>query len=86
MKIFKIIIILIILGFTVMFFIENMDPVPMYVPVLKIRKVGLIYIMFTSYLMGAITTFAIIVTVGAKIRKRRKLQELSEDKQELFEE
>lgn len=86
MKLFKIIVLCILLGFTAMFFIENMDPVPMYVPILKIRKVGLIFIMLTSYCMGALTTFAIITTIGSKIRKRRKLEEVSEDQEELFDE
>lgn len=85
MKIFKIIIILLMLTFTTMFFIENMDPIPMYLPILKVRKVGLTFILLTSYLMGALTTFFIITTVGAKMRKRRKMREASEDQQELFE-
>lgn len=86
MKIAKIIIIILMLTFTVMFFIENMDPVPFYFPFLKDRKVGLIFIMFGAYLLGAVTTFGIVTVVGAKIKKRRKLQELGEDQKELFDE
>lgn len=85
MKIAKIIIILLMLTFTVIFFIENMDPVPMYMPIVKVRKVGLIFIMLASYCMGALTTFVVITGVGVKIRKKRKLQELGEDQEELFE-
>lgn len=85
MRIFKIIIILLMLTFTTMFFIENLDPVPMYLPILKIRKIGLTFILLGSYLMGALTTFVIITTIGVKVRKRRKLRELGEDQQELFE-
>ena len=86
MRLFKIIIILLMLTFTVMFFIENMDPVPMYFPIIKIRKVGLTFILVTSYFMGVLTTLAIITTVGVKARKKRKLRESSEDQEQLFEE
>ncbi len=86
MKIVKIIIIILMLTFTVMFFIENMDPVPLYFPMLKGRKIGLIFIMFGSYFLGAVTTLGIVTVVGAKIKKKRKLQELGEDQKELFDE
>lgn len=85
MKIFKIIVILMILVFTAMFFIENMDPVPMYVPILRVRKVGLVFIMLVSYLFGMLTAFALITAIGAKAKKRRKLQELEAGHEELFE-
>lgn len=86
MKMFKIIIILLMLIFAVMFFIENMDPVPIYFPIFKGHKVGLIFIMFGSYSMGMLTMFGIINTVGAKIRKKRRLHESKEGQEELFEE
>ena len=86
MKIFKIIVIFLMVTFTVMFFIENMDSVPIYFPILKGHKVGLIFIMLGSYFMGMLTMFGIINGVGAKIRKKRKLEELNENEEELFEE
>lgn len=86
MKIFKIIVIILILTFTLIFFIENMDPVPIYCPIIKGRKVGLIFIMLGSYFLGALTTLGIVTTVGAGIRKKRRLRQLSEDQEELFDE
>ena len=86
MKIAKLIIIILMLIFTAIFFIENMDPVSIYCPIVKGRKVGLIFIMLFSYLMGAVTTLGIVTVVGAKVKKKRKLQELGEDQKELFDE
>ena len=63
-----------------------MDPVPIYCPILKGRKVGLIFIMLISYLLGAVTTLGIVTAVGAKIKKKRLLQEQGEDQKELFDE
>lgn len=63
-----------------------MDPVQVHCPIIKGRSVRLIFVMLGSYLMGVVTTLGIVTTVGAKIRKKRKLQELGEDQKELFEE
>jgi uncharacterized integral membrane protein len=86
MRTAKIIIIILMLTFTVIFFMENMDPVALYIPILRGCKVGLVFIMFGSYFLGTVTTLGIITLVGSKIRKRRRLQELSEDQKELFDE
>lgn len=83
----KIIVLLFILTFMVMFFIENRDPVPMYFPIIKARHVGLTFIMLGAYAMGIASSALFITLIGAKIKKKRKLQELlEEEKGELFEE
>jgi uncharacterized integral membrane protein len=86
MKIAKIIIGILILTFLVIFFVENTDPVEIYFPILKGRKVGLMFIMLVSCLFGAVATLGVLATVGSGIRKKRKSQEKSEGETELFDE
>ena len=81
----KIVMLIIVIGFIIMFIIENMEPVPVYMPIIKGKKVGLIFIMFASYITGAITTFLVITRVGASIKKKRRIHELLEEERgELF--
>lgn len=86
MRIFRTTLILLTLTFMVIFFMENMEPVPLYFPILKGCKFGLIFIMLGSYALGAVTTFGVVTLVGAKIKRQRKLEEAEEDHKELFEE
>lgn len=81
----KIIMLLIILIFMLLFFTENMDPVKIYFPVLRGRHIGLVFIMFGSYCMGILSTLLFIGILGRKIKKRRERSE-SDEEEELFEE
>ena len=86
MRTFKIITLFLILAFTIVFFIENMDPVPLYFPILKGCKFGLIFIMLGSYLLGAVTAFGVVTRIGARIKRERRLEERAEEYAELFDE
>jgi uncharacterized integral membrane protein len=86
MKILMIILILLAAAFIVLFFVENMDPVQIYLPILKGRSVGLIYIILGSYLAGILTACAVAGAIGARIGKRRRIEALNEGQEELFDE
>ncbi|MBF0217225.1 MAG: hypothetical protein HQL30_09570 [Candidatus Omnitrophica bacterium] len=74
--------------FAIMFFVENMDPVPIYFPIFKGRRFGLIFIMGFSYIMGMASMFFIMTKIGGKLREMRKKKEAmtSPEEEELFDE
>jgi uncharacterized integral membrane protein len=86
MRIFRTIVILLTLTFAVIFVMENMHPVPLYLPILKGCNLRLIFILLGSYILGAVTTLGIVTSVGATLKKKRKLEEMEEDHKELFDE
>ena len=71
--------------FLVMLIIENFDPVPLYVPFLKGRKISMMFIIFAAYLLGAGTVFMAMRNVGASERKKREL-EGTDESEELYDE
>ncbi|MBF0503614.1 MAG: hypothetical protein HQL14_00790 [Candidatus Omnitrophica bacterium] len=73
---------IILLGF---FIFENSDPVRIWLPLIKNRQCGLIYIIAISYLLGISNMFWLMTHFGAKLKQRRKLAESTEEGQELFE-
>ncbi|HBR14164.1 MAG TPA: hypothetical protein DD723_01285 [Candidatus Omnitrophica bacterium] len=81
----KIIALLLILTFLGMFIFENLTPVPIWIPLFRGRQCGLIVIILISYLIGASNIFWFMVHIGAKMKKKRKLSELVEEDEELFE-
>ncbi|MBF0511559.1 MAG: hypothetical protein HQL13_04430 [Candidatus Omnitrophica bacterium] len=72
----------IFLGF---FIFENSDPVRIWLPLVKNRQCGLIYIIMISYLLGISNMFWIMTHFGARMKQKRKLSENVEEGQELFE-
>ena len=71
--------------FLVMFIIENFDPVPLYVPFLKGRKIGMMFIILAAYILGAATVFMAMRNVGAGDRKKKKIDE-DDGREELYDE
>ena len=83
----KMMIIVIVLLFAVMFIIENMDPVSLYFPILRGQRFGLIFIMFASYISGFMTAVLVLKRLAAKMRKKRELEEaINNENEELFSE
>jgi len=74
-----------IVVFLVMFIIENFDPVPLYIPFLKGRNVGMMYIVLAAYLLGAATVLVAMRNVGAGDRKKRELNK-DDVSEELYDE
>ncbi|MBF0571462.1 MAG: hypothetical protein HQL12_06270 [Candidatus Omnitrophica bacterium] len=72
----------IFLGF---FVFENSDPVRIWIPLIKNRQCGLIYIIAISYLLGISNMFWLMTHFGAKMKKKRQVSESTEEGQELFE-
>lgn len=69
-----------------MFIFENLEPVKIWIPLFKGRRYGLVFIILTAYLLGVFSAIWIMLSVGFKRRKKRKLLELAEEQeQELFE-
>ncbi|MBF0494524.1 MAG: hypothetical protein HQL28_05275 [Candidatus Omnitrophica bacterium] len=85
---FRVVFLVLILLFMVMFFVENMDPVQVYFPMIKGRHCGLIFIMMGSYFMGVLSSFLFITIIGGKIRKKMKPKAPAEEQEEeeLFDE
>jgi len=81
----KIIAGLIFLMLMVFFVFENLDPVTIWLPLIKDRHFGLIYIILAFYLLGASNAFWVITYAGAKRRKKMKLQVVPDSEQSLFE-
>ena len=76
---------LIVLILMVFFVYENLDPIPIWIPFVKGRHFGLIYIILTFYLIGATNAAWVMVLIGRHRRRRAKLEEVPEHKQMLFE-
>ena len=71
--------------FLVMFIIENFDPVPLYIPFLKGRNIGMMFIILAAYILGAATVFMAMRNIGAGERKRKESDEPDES-EELYDE
>jgi len=69
----------------IFFVFENLDPVMIWIPFIKDRHFGLIYIILVFYLLGISNAFWVITFVGAERKKRLKLKEIPEAEQSLFE-
>ncbi|MBF0486453.1 MAG: hypothetical protein HQL16_08070 [Candidatus Omnitrophica bacterium] len=68
------------------FVFENLDPVRIWLPLIKNRQCGLIYIILVSYLLGVSNMFWLMVHFGSRMKRKQKiLEEAAEDGQELFE-
>ncbi|MBF0521954.1 MAG: hypothetical protein HQL24_02740 [Candidatus Omnitrophica bacterium] len=76
----------IILGLVLMvfFIFENTDPVTIWIPLFKGRHIGLIYIIWAAYLLGMLNAFWIITLVGARLKKKRKMEAIPEGEEVLF--
>ena len=81
----KIIALLLAVIFLGMFIFENLDPVPIWIPLFKGRHCGLIYIIVVSYLIGLSNMFWFMVHMGSRMKKKKQLNEPADDEQELFE-
>ena len=82
----KIILGLLAFIFLGMFVFENLDPVRIWLPLIKNRQCGLIYIILIAYLIGVSNMFWIMVHFGARMkRKQQAAANLAEEGQELFE-
>jgi len=81
----KIIAGLIFLMLMVFFVFENLDPVTIWIPLVKDRHFGLIYIIFAFYLLGITNAFWMVTVVGSQRKKRMKLKVVPEGEQSLFE-
>ncbi|MBF0618638.1 MAG: hypothetical protein HQL19_00560 [Candidatus Omnitrophica bacterium] len=82
----KIVIGVFILICMIMFVVDNLEPVQVFFPIIRGKRIGLTFIIFGSYMMGAITSMIVMTRVGAAIRDKRKSEEVPEEEQELFEE
>lgn len=85
MTVIKGVTLFLIVIFLVMFIIENFDPVPLYVPFLKGRKVSMMFIIMAAYLLGIATAFVAMKNIGSGGRKNSKPDEAS-DSEELYDE
>ena len=83
--IIKIITFIIILFMLVFFVFENIDPVPIWIPLFKGRHIGLIYIIVAFYILGAVNALWMVTVIGNERKKKLKLQEIPEHEQSLFE-
>ena len=84
--IIKIIVGFIFLVLMVFFVFENIDPVPIWIPMFKVRQIGLIYIILGAYLIGASNAFWVLTIIANERKRRAKLEEIPEKDQALFEE
>jgi len=69
----------------VFFVFENLDPVTIWIPLIKERHFGLIYIILVFYVIGISNAFWVITLVGAQRKKMMKSREVPESEQSLFE-
>ncbi len=81
----KIITLLLLLTFLGMFIFENLDPVPIWIPLFKGRHCGLIFIILAAYLAGASNSVWVMTHISARIKKKQKMRELMDENAELFE-
>ena len=85
MTVIKGVMLFLIAVFLVMFVIENFDPVPLYIPFLKGRNVGMMYIVLAAYLLGFATAFIAMRNIGAGDRKKRGVDQ-DDGSEELYDE
>lgn len=71
--------------FLAMFIIENFDPVPLYIPFLKGRKVGMMFIILAAYILGAATVFVAMRNIGVGNRKKSEVDK-DDGREELYDE
>jgi uncharacterized integral membrane protein len=71
--------------FLAMFIIENFDPVPLYIPFLKGRKVGMMFIILAAYILGAATVFVAMRNIGVGNRKKSEIDK-DDGREELYDE
>ena len=76
---------LLLLILMVFFVFENLDPVTIWIPLVKGRHFGLIYIILAFYLLGITNSLWVLNIIGARRKRRMKLQEKSDSEQSLFE-
>ncbi len=81
----KIIAGLIILILMVFFVFENNEPVTIWIPLIKDRQFGLIYIIGAFYILGMTSAFWMITLIGIARKRRAKLEVLPDKEQSLFE-
>ena len=81
----KIVALLLVLVFLVMFVFENLDPVRIWIPLFKGRQCGLIFIILTAYLIGMSNAVWIMARISAVMKKKQKASEAAQEKEELFE-
>ncbi|MBF0479892.1 MAG: hypothetical protein HQL26_10460 [Candidatus Omnitrophica bacterium] len=84
-QVLKIILVFFLLMLLGMFIFENIDPVPIWIPFFKGRRFGLIFIIVLFYILGALSAVWVMSRIGANMKKKMKLRELSEEDEELFE-
>jgi len=82
LKVIAGIIVLILMAF---FVFENLDPVTIWIPMIKDRSFGLIYIILVFYALGVSNAIWVITIIGAHRRKRMKLEVVAGHDQSLFE-
>ena len=73
---------LMLMGF---FVYENLEPIPIWIPFVKDRHIGLIYIILIVYLIGVFNAVWAVIWIGGQRKKRMKLEEIPEHEQVLFE-
>ena len=81
----KIIAGLFILMLMVFFVFENLDPVTIWIPLIKERSFGLIYILAVFYILGVSNAFWVITFIGARRKRNMKLHAVADRDQSLFE-
>lgn len=81
----KIIAAIIVLILMVFFVFENLDPVTIWIPLIKDRSFGLIYILLVFYALGVTNALWVVTFIGAQRKRRMKLQEVPDKEQSLFE-
>jgi len=81
----KIIAAIIILILMVFFVFENNEPVRIWIPLIKDRQFGLIYIILAFYALGMTSSFWIITFIGIERKRRMKLEQVPDKDQSLFE-
>ncbi|MBF0531977.1 MAG: hypothetical protein HQL23_02650 [Candidatus Omnitrophica bacterium] len=69
----------------VFFIFENLDPVPIWIPMFKGRRIGMIYIILASYVFGFATAMWGMTVIGREIKRQQKAAEVPESEQALFE-
>ena len=81
----KIIAGLIVLILMVFFVFENNEPVTIWIPLIKDRHFGLIYIILTFYVLGMSSAFWIITLIGMDRKRKLRIQQIPDSEQSLFE-
>ncbi|MBF0569188.1 MAG: hypothetical protein HQL18_00205 [Candidatus Omnitrophica bacterium] len=81
----KIIAGLLVVVFFGFFVFENLDPVRIWLPLIKNRQCGLIYIIAISYIIGLSNMFWLMVHFGARMKRKQQEGAAVEEGQELFE-